>query len=213
MRRGALLLGLLAIGSVLLLLGVAYWAAHSSQNPSVSASSNGGYRGSRPPSGLKLPDVSLRDYHGRLIRTHSLRGKVVLITFLDTACKTTCPIVAAAVGAGLRLLDRSERVQLIPLAISVDPPVDTPGHIRAFLAPRHALGLDYLIGTNKQLRPIWKAFGVVSSVQTGSADIHSSDVRIFDRRGIWVSTLHAIVDLTPANLSHDLRLAISGGKG
>jgi hypothetical protein len=33
-------------------------------------------------------------------------------------------------------------------------------------------------------------------------------VRIFDRRGIWVSTLHAGIDLTPANLVHDIRAAL-----
>jgi protein SCO1/2 len=142
----------------------------------------------------------------------SLRGRVVLVTFLDTDCKTKCPIVAAAVGAGLRMLQPSDRKRVTPLAITVDPPVDTPRRIRSFLARRHALGLDYLIGTTRQLRPVWKAFGVLSAVETGDADLHSSDVRIFDQRGIWVSTLHASVDLSPANLAHDLVVAIGQTK-
>jgi len=28
-------------------------------------------------------------------------------------------------------------------------------------------------------------------------------VRVIDRRGIWVATQHAGVDLTPSNLAHD----------
>jgi hypothetical protein len=49
---------------------------------------------------------------------------------------------------------------------------------------------------------------VVAAEQTGNADVHSSDARIFDRNGMWVSTLHVPVDLTPANLVHDIRVAL-----
>ena len=61
------------------------------------------------------------------------------------------------------------------------------------------------------MRPVWKDFGVLPATRTGSDDIHSADVRIFDRRGTWVSTLHAGIDLTPANLVHDIRIALSSG--
>ena len=211
MRRGALAFVLLASGFVgQLLVGFAFHALDS-ESPATSKAVANGYRGSKPPPGLKAPDISLRDYHGRMIRLRSFRGKIVLVTFLDTACTTTCPIVAAAVGSGLRLLNANERAEVVPLAISVDPPKDTPRRIHSFLASRHALALDYLVAPTKQMRPIWKAFGVLSAASTGNPNLHSSDVRIFDRRGRWVSTLHAIVDLTPANLVHDLRLAAKEG--
>ena len=91
----------------------------------------------------------------------------------------------------------------------MQPRLDTPASIRRFLRIRHALGvLDFLIGSVEQLRPVWKAFHVLPAVDTGSADIHSADVRVFDRDGIWVSTMHVGVDLTPANLVHDIRLAL-----
>ena len=76
-------------------------------------------------------------------------------------------------------------------------------------AQRGALGqIDYLIGTVRQLRPVWNAYGILPAVDTGSADIHSADVRVFDRHGEWVSTLHTAVDLTPANVVHDVRTAL-----
>ena len=68
--------------------------------------------------------------------------------------------------------------------------------------------LRYLVGTVAQMRPIWKAYGVLPAVDTGNANVHSSDVRIFDRTGIWVSTQHPGVDLTAANLEHDVLLAL-----
>jgi cytochrome oxidase Cu insertion factor (SCO1/SenC/PrrC family) len=138
----------------------------------------------------------------------ALRGKVVLITFLDTKCTDKCPLIAGQVGAGLRLLTPSERRRTTALAITVDPPIDTPARITAFLTRRQARGLDYLIGPVRELRPIWKAFFVLAAVDTGNANVHSADVRVFDRRGVWVSNLHAGADLTPANLAHDLRVAL-----
>lgn len=44
--------------------------------------------------------------------------------------------------------------------------------------------------------------------ETGNADTHSADVRVFDRNGKWVATLHAGADLTPANLAHDITTAL-----
>ncbi len=181
----------------------------SSVTPAASGPPSGACRGSEPPAGIRLPAFTLRDYRGDVVRTSALRGKVVLVTFLDTDCKTKCPVFASDIGAGLRLLSGSEHRQVVALALTVNPARDTPASVRAFLRRRHALGIDFLLGTAKQLRPIWKAFHVVSAAETGNADVHSSDARVYDRSGVWVSTLHLPVDLTPANLAHDLRTALA----
>jgi hypothetical protein len=34
-------------------------------------------------------------------------------------------------------------------------------------------------------------------------------VRIYDRNGTWVTTLHPGADLTEANLAHDIRAALA----
>jgi cytochrome oxidase Cu insertion factor (SCO1/SenC/PrrC family) len=168
----------------------------------------GPYRGSEPPPGIFAPDFTLTSYRGNVVRMQSLRGKVVLVTFLDTDCKTKCPLIASAVGDGLRLLSSSDRRRVVPLALTVNPPSDTPASIRRFLRERKALGLDFLLGTTKQMRPVWRAFHVLSAAETGNADIHSADVRVYDRAGEWVSTMHLPPDLTPKNLAHDIRVAL-----
>jgi protein SCO1 len=168
----------------------------------------GAYRGSEPPAGIFAPDFTLKDYRGRLVRMRSLRGRVVVVTFLDTHCKTKCPVFASYVGAGLRLLSGKERGQVAALALTVEPTRDTPASVRRFLSRRNALNMDFLLGTTRQMRPIWRAFHVIPAEQTGNADVHSSDARIYDRSGMWVATLHVPVDLTPANLAHDIRVAL-----
>ena len=169
----------------------------------------GPYKGSEPPSGIRAPDFALRSYRGPIVRMRDLRGKVVLVTFLDTTCKTKCPIIAGEIGSAIALLIPAERARVDALAITVLPQVDTPTRIRRFLRRRHALGsLDWLIGPRDKLPTVWKAFYILAATQTGNANIHSAVVRVFDRDGIWVSSLHVGEDLTPTNLVHDIRVAL-----
>ena len=109
----------------------------------------------------------------------------------------------------MRLLSPAERQQIAVLALTMNPRVDTPSSIRSFLSRTRSLGvIDYLVGSVAQLTPIWKKLYVLSAVQSGNDDVHSSEVRIFDRRGVWVSSLNAGADLSPAHLAHDLRAAL-----
>jgi cytochrome oxidase Cu insertion factor (SCO1/SenC/PrrC family) len=200
MRRVALAIGLLAAGVVPLTI------------PAVlTREQRGGtstYRGSRPPPGIHSPDFQLRSSRGGYVDVGELRGRVALITFLDTRCTTKCPIIAAVLGDAIRQLPDAVRARTTALAISVDPEHDTPERARRFLERRHALGaLDFLLGTTRQLRPVWRAFYVLPAADTGDANVHSADVRVFDPRGVWVSTLHEGVDLTAANLAHDIETA------
>lgn len=193
---------------VLVGAGVAFTLVRQDHSPRSSTAA-APYRGSTPPAGIHAPDFALRSYRGPIVRIRDLRGKVVPVTFLDTACRDKCPIIAAAIGAGISLLTPTERAHVDALAISVLPQVDTPAHVRTFLRKRHALGkLDWLIGPVSELPGVWKAYLILAASQTGNASVHSADVRIFDRAGVWVSTLHAGVDLTPRNLAHDIRLAL-----
>lgn len=168
----------------------------------------GRYKGSEPPAQIQMPQFALRNYKDRVIRSRELLGEVTLVTFLDTDCTTKCPIIAAQIGDGLRLLTERERRNVVPIAFSVNPASDTPRRVRAFLHRQQAERLDFLLGTVKKMSPVWRSFHIVAAAETGNADIHSADVRVFDRRGIWVSTQHAGVDLTPSNLAHDLRVAL-----
>lgn len=167
------------------------------------------YRGSRPPKPLTLPVFELRDDEGKTLRSQDLRNKALAVTFLDAECTDACPIIAAQIGQAIRALG-ADRGKVEALAISVDPRRDTPARIDRFLTRYRAKGaLRYLNGPLSQLRPLWRAFAVSASYDTGRSNLHSAPVRVFDAQGRWRSTLHAGVDLTPAALAHDLRAALA----
>jgi protein SCO1 len=166
------------------------------------------FRGSRPAAGLTLPPFELRDDQGRLVRSTDLRGKALAVTFLDTECTEACPIIGAQVSQAMKALG-DDRGRVEALAITVDPVGDSQERIEQFLARYRATGtLRYLDGTVAELRPVWQGFQVASSLDSGNSNLHSAPVRVYDGEGRWRSTLHAGVDLTPADLAHDLREAM-----
>jgi len=165
------------------------------------------FRGSTPPAGLMLPSFSLPDQNGRTIDSDDLRGKVVLVTFLETQCTESCPIIGEMIREAFRRLDG----EAVALGISVHPGDDTPSAVREYLRRHRLRGeLRYLVAAERELRPVWKAFAVLPAVDTHDPNIHSAPVRIYDADGEWVSTLHAGADLTPDNLVNDVRAASAG---
>jgi cytochrome oxidase Cu insertion factor (SCO1/SenC/PrrC family) len=177
----------------------------------VRAASDGddALRGSVPPGTNRLPAFTLREHTGRPFRSSELEGRVMIVTFLETKCKEACPIIARQIGNALRLLDPEQRRDVAAVAISTHPGDDTPGSVRQFLVKHRVLGqLHYLIGNERELRAVWRAFYVLSAFDSGDADTHSASVRVFDRDGVWISTLHSGVDLTAENLAHDAQVAL-----
>ena len=53
--------------------------------------------GSSAPLNFPAPGFSLTDQHGQTVTLASLRGKVVLLTFLDDTCTVDCPLIAQGV--------------------------------------------------------------------------------------------------------------------
>nr|MDP9492365.1 hypothetical protein [Actinomycetota bacterium] len=68
-------------------------------------------------------------------------------------------------------------------------------------------------GPMPEIRRAWKSFKILASQESGSDIIHSAPVRVYDRQGLWVSTLHAGVDLSASNLAHDIGVALDESKG
>lgn len=194
-------------GLVVLVLAISL----ASGSPETFSAGAGPFRGSEPPPGIRMPGFTLRDHLGRPLRSSELRDRVTLLTFLDSQCTESCPLIAAALAGSIDALSADERTQVVAVALSTDPREDTRASVDGFLRARHALGrVRYLVAPAGELRRLWAEFQILPSVETGSDSLHSAPVRIYGRDGRWLSTLHAGADLTHANLLHDVRVALSG---
>jgi protein SCO1/2 len=164
------------------------------------------FKGAVRPKGARAEDFALRDQDGRLVRLSSLRGKVVVLSPMYTTCRDTCPLVAQQIQDALLDLPATMRSQVRALALSVDPQNDTPASARRFLHSRLvSRHLDFLLGSQAELRPVWQAYGF--SPQTDERE-HNSYVVLVDKRG-YQRIGFPVNFLTPEALAHDLRLLLN----
>jgi protein SCO1 len=106
------------------------------------------------------PRFTLRDSLGHRVRLSQFKGKAVVLTFIYDHCPDTCPLIVANLHNALLKLGRAAG-ELQIVAVSVDPNGDTPATVRSFLAAHEMTGrMEFLIGTFKELSPVWRAYGI-----------------------------------------------------
>ncbi len=147
---------------------------------------------------------TLRDQSGRLFSLASLRGRTVVIAFLDSHCTQACPLEGRALAAAEDTLPRAQRPTLV--AISVNP-LDTPASARAALRRwglAQLMSWHWLMGTRARLTAVWQAYH--ESVYTPPrGDIeHTEALLLLDRRGDERSGY--LYPFVPGSVSHDLRI-------
>ena len=179
-------------------LGATVLAARgaSDDEPSTGGSA---FEGAVMPSGLKAPDFELRNQDGERVSMRSLRGKPVVVTFLYTHCEDSCPAQAQTVRGALDQLGH----EVPALAVAVDPPRDTEASARAFLSEQRVLGrIDFLLGTRRELRPVWDGFHIAAQSVTQE---HQARFTLVDSRGYQRVGFPGFA-ATPEGLAHDLRI-------
>src|ERR1700685_922447 len=111
----------------------------------------------------QAPPLALHNYLGQPVNIDSYRGKAVLVTFLYTNCPDICPLITSNLRVALNKLGPTGASKVQIIAVSVDPRGDTPKAVAAFLARHGMTGrMQYLIGSRKELAPVWPGWGVGS---------------------------------------------------
>ena len=133
------------------------------------------------------PAFTLADQSGRHVSLASLRGKVVLLTFLDPVCVTDCPLIAQEFReAGQLLGARRGQVELV--AVNLNPLYTDVSYLRAFDREERLTAVPgwlYLTGSRAQLKPVWRHYGVVSETLPAGAMLgHSDATFVIGRDGL-----------------------------
>ena len=123
----------------------------------------------------RAPDFQLRDEHGKPISLASLRGRPVLLTFIDPLCRDLCPLEAQRLSDVVRATTGAK-----PTIVAVS--VNTAGN-RA-----HILDLDerkwnvapqwrWAVGEEHELARVWHAYHIEVFTTTKTvAGVHVRDV-------------------------------------
>ncbi len=153
-----------AVGAIgVIILGAAPMAA-AQASPVADTILAQAIDGSSTPLDSPAPAFSLTDQHGRDVTLASLRGKVVLLTFLDPVCTSDCPLEAQEFRQAGQLLGADDRrVELVAIVAN---PVDYQlGYTQAFDRQEGLDGVPnwlYLTGSPAQLAQVWRGYGIAA---------------------------------------------------
>ena len=116
-----------------------------------------GFAGAVRPPRIPPAEFGLRDEDGKVVTLAALRGKPVVVTFLYTTCKDTCPLTVDQIRGGLDELGHDVPV----IAVSVDPANDTAHAAKRFSSQRQMTGrMRWVLGDEAQLRRLCRGVGV-----------------------------------------------------
>ncbi|SRR5712691_341407 len=135
---------------------------------------------------LPAPGFTLTDQSGHQVTLASLRGKVVLLTFLDPVCVTDCPLIGTEFAQTSRLLVAdSQRVELVGVVLS--PSYRSAAIMRAFDQHEGLATVPnwrYLTGSLASLKKVWANYGMTADVlPAGAMTDHNDGTFLIDQRG------------------------------
>jgi len=153
------------------------------------------------------PGFTLTDQHGRPASLASLRGHVVMLSFLYTTCGDTCAIIAQQIRGALEELPSPVPVVIV----TADPAADTPARVSSFLAQADLTGrAKYLTGDPAQVARVWRSYPMMRPASAGQNAFDSyAFVMLIDPEG-RERVLFETEELTPEALSHDIRRLEAG---
>ncbi len=111
-----------------------------------------------PAGARSAPAFNLRNQSGQPLSLASLRGRPVLVAFIDPLCRNFCPREASVLSAAAaQLAGESPAI----VAVSVDPWADSAANFHQdALHWKLAPGWQWGTGSHAALAAVWKRYGV-----------------------------------------------------
>jgi cytochrome oxidase Cu insertion factor (SCO1/SenC/PrrC family) len=142
--------------------------------------------GNAAPLKFAASPFTLTDQRGKQVSLASLRGKVVLLTFLDPVCTSDCPLVAQEFRQSDQVLGaKAKNVALV--AIVANPVYHSIAYTRAFDKQEGLSAVPnwlFLTGSVPALKQVWKRYGIAAEIGgAGSMVLHNDVTWVIDARG------------------------------
>jgi protein SCO1 len=152
-----------------------------------------------PVPGVRAPGFRLTDQQGHTMTLASLRGKIVVLEFMDPHCTDICPIVSQEFVDAHRQLG-AQASKVVFAAINVNQYHATVRDMAAY-STAHQLNAipdwHFFTGTLPALRTAWRDYNVQVEAPSPNADIiHTSVVYFIDAKGAERFIASPMVDHT-----------------
>jgi len=142
--------------------------------------------GSSAPVDYPAPGFALTDQDGRTVTLASLRGKAVLLSFIDPVCSAGCPPIGWEFRQAALLLGAdTHQVELVGIVLS--RAYRSVSVLQVF-DRRQGLNLVpdwlYLTGTLSQLQVVWQEYGITApKLEAGATTPNNGEVYVIDETG------------------------------
>jgi cytochrome oxidase Cu insertion factor (SCO1/SenC/PrrC family) len=158
-----------------------------------------------PVPGMTAPGFTLTDQAGNTSSLASLRGRAVVLEFMDPHCTDICPIVSEEFITAYRNLGPAAS-RVVFLAINVNRYHLQVADVAAFSAEQHLASVPswhFLTGSYASLRAVWDAYNIVVQAPSPSADIiHSSTIYFIAPNGQERYVADPMVDHTTSGSAY-----------
>ena len=161
-------IGVIVVGAA----PMAFASANRNADPIIAQA----LAGASGPMNEPAPGFTLTSQDGHQVSLSSLRGKVVLLTFLDPVCTTDCPIIAQELRAADAMLGaKAGGTELV--AVVANPTYTSTAFTAAFTRQEGLSQVPnwlYLTGPLSQLVPVWHQYGIeVQNLPAGAMSAHN----------------------------------------
>ena len=152
-----------------------------------------------------MPSFALVDQSGTTVKSESLRGHALVVSFVFTTCVQACPLITAQLAraqARVRTEKLDARVRFV--SITLDPVTDTPEVLRRYAAA-HGIDLTtwhFLTGASDDVARVVRAFGLTAVAR--ERIVHGSLVVLVDGQG-RIAARRTDLELDPDRLVASLR--------
>jgi cytochrome oxidase Cu insertion factor (SCO1/SenC/PrrC family) len=131
-------------------------------------------------------NFTLTSQDGRQVSLASLRGKVVLLTFLDPVCTSDCPLIAQEMRSADTLLGgKAHGTELV--AVVANPTYLSTAYTKAFTDAENLSQVPnwlYLTGSLSQLTAVWHDYGIeVEDLPAGAMAAHNDIAFVISANG------------------------------
>jgi len=179
------LAGLIATSALVvvaaMVLGIRLLSMHRNQ-ASVPPTTDavGGF----PMNGNLAPDFNLVDQFGHSVTLSSMRGREVVLAFIDSRCKTLCPLTAEIMYNAKKQLGSSTASQVVLVAINANPVANSVAAVQSW-SINHGMLHQWLFltGTAQQLQSVYHQYGLYDQVTSDGQVTHDPAMYIIDASG------------------------------
>jgi protein SCO1/2 len=127
------------------------------------------------------PALDLTDQEGSPWSLSSVRGKVVVVSFLNAECNDVCPVLGAEIVQADRLL--GSRASSVAFVIVNTDPLETSLSVTPPVLSQTGLGslpnITFLTGSLRDLSQVWRAYGVTVAVSNTTRLVSHNDLMEF----------------------------------